>query len=36
LTEEQVNFLDDRQRDAGETPQCDINGTLCGAAATME
>jgi len=30
LTDEAVRLLDERQREAGETPQCDINGTLCG------
>jgi len=29
-TDEQVRVLDAQQRRRGETPQCDINGTLCG------
>jgi len=31
-TEEKIFVLDAAQRAADETPQCDINGTLCGAA----
>lgn len=30
ITNQRVGDLDQKQRDAGETPQCDINGTLCG------
>lgn len=29
-TDHAVFALDAAQREAGETPQCDINGTLCG------
>jgi hypothetical protein len=29
-TEKKIAALDQRQRDRGITPQCDINGTLCG------
>lgn len=31
-TQQKIFALDAAQRDAGETPQCDINGTLCGTA----
>jgi hypothetical protein len=31
-TEHKIFELDAAQRAAGETPQCDINGTLCGTA----
>jgi hypothetical protein len=29
-TNEEIRILDEQQRERGETPQCDINGTLCG------
>lgn len=29
-TETQIEILVEQQRNAGETPQCDVNGTLCG------
>ncbi len=29
-TNETIFFLNEEQREAGEVPQCDINGTLCG------
>ena len=29
-TNQEVRILDAQQRDLGEVPQCDINGTLCG------
>ena len=32
LTANQIYVLNQRQRDAGITPQCDVNGTLCGTA----
>jgi len=30
ITNVRIGELNQKQRDAGETPQCDINGTLCG------
>jgi hypothetical protein len=29
-TDQEVHILNQQQRERGETPQCDINGTLCG------
>lgn len=30
VTNQKINTLNNQQRNEGETPQCDINGTLCG------